>query len=181
MKGLGRRIEQTWKCLWALLHLLHFHLTASQITWNCTTSFCIWTCLPLHQPVYWHGADIGIGAQRISHVSEDGTQCCFIKDIWSLVVLQVALCYTMHQWYDKYINQVLTLLQYYFIVIIGFFSPSQITLFNKCIQCFHICKRKRICSLFSRFFGHMHRHTKNGVDCHFAFCVLFFDLMSFQD
>lgn len=123
MKSLGRRVEQTWKCLWAL-HLLHFYMAASQITCNCTASFCIWTCLPLHQPVYWHGDDIGIGAQRISHVSENRTQWFFIKVIWSLVVLQVALCDTMDQWYDKHIKQVLTLLQYYLIVVIGFFPIS---------------------------------------------------------
>lgn len=54
----------------------------------------------------------------------DRTQWFFIKVIWSLVVLQVALCDTMHQWYDKRIKQVLTLLQYYLIVVIGFFPIS---------------------------------------------------------
>lgn len=94
-EGLRHKVEQTRKCLWALLHLLHFHSAASQITCNCTASFCIWTRLLLHQPVYWRGADIGVRAKRISHVSKDGTQWCFIKDIWSLVFLQAALCDTI--------------------------------------------------------------------------------------
>lgn len=150
MKGLGRRVEQTRKCLWALLHLLHFHMAASQLTCNCTASFCIWICLLLHQPVCWHGADIGVWAQRISHVPEDGRQWCFIKDIWSLVVLQVALCDTMHQWYDKYINQVLTLLQYYLIVIIGFFfPPSQIQ--QMCPMLSHMYEKMRMWG-FSQIF-----------------------------
>lgn len=84
IKGKGRRVEQTQNCLWALLHLLHCHMAASQISCNCTASCCIWTCLPLHQPVYWHGADIGIGAQRISHISDDGTQCFFLLKTFGL-------------------------------------------------------------------------------------------------
>ena len=164
MKGLGRRVEQSQKCLWAPLHLLLFHMAASQIICKCSACFCIWTCLLLHQSVYCHGADvvsIGIWAQRISHGSEDGTQWFVTKDVWSLVVPQDALHHTTHQWYDKYINQVLALLEYYLVALTDFFPITEIPLFYVWIQCFHIWERKWECvHFFWTFVGHVHRHTE---------------------
>lgn len=177
MKVLCRRVEQTLKCLWALLHLLHFHMAASQITCNCTAFFCIWPCLLLHQPVYWYGVDIGIWAQRISHVSEDGTRWFFIKDIWSLFCRLPCVKPCISGMISG--THIIALLPYcyYWLFFPHHRFPCSTNVSNASI---YVRENENV-FIFFRFFGYMHSYTKNGVDCPFTFCALLFDLTSFQD
>lgn len=133
------------------MHCLLLHLDMPTITPVCLLPWC-WC------------SKMGIWAQRITPVSEDGTQWFFTKDVWSLAVLQDALHHTTHQWYGKYINQVLALSEWYLIAVIDFF-PLQIfpySVYGSNASTYEKENENVLAFLASipDFFEYVHRHTE---------------------